>query len=101
MKNYILYVSGGDYAALEYDNTHSEADMIGEIRERLAANEGESYITWSEENTEGEEFELELHIFDDIDPGFISFTRDLQDYDASKHRDFWHFTVEQIFPPPS
>lgn len=72
----LIYVSGDDSAALEFEN-YFKGKNVKEIIERFG------------EEHDGD-FELELFEFDEIDPKFIKFIRnEIQDYDDSKHSNFY------------
>ena len=75
----LIYVSGDDYAALEFEN-YFKGKNVEEIIGRFIIND---------EEHDGD-FEIKLFEFDEIDPKFIKFIRnEIQDYDDSKHSNFY------------
>lgn len=77
----ILYVYGGDYAALSFDNLVERGESTARGLWEAAALRGGML-----EFDNGEDyFECEALEFGDIDPDFIKWVLDNQDYDESKH----------------
>lgn len=75
----MLYVSGDDFAALEFQN-YFKGQTIASIIERFIDND---------EEYDGD-FVMELYEFGDVDGEFIHFVRNqIQDYDQSKDCNFY------------
>lgn len=75
----MIYVTGGDYAAIEFEKKfkgRKVADVINEYFHNDAEYDGD--------------FEMECYTFNDIDPRFIEFLLDeMLDYDQLKHSNFY------------
>lgn len=86
---YILLVSGDDYAATHFEEQYSEERRARLVK--LMIQEG--YDKYDIEET----ITASLQHFDKIDPAFIDFIRsEIQDYDDSKHKEFYTFTEEEL-----
>lgn len=74
----VLFVTGEDFSALEFENQYS-GTAVSEIIDNLCDYENE------------DEWELKVLEFEgDIDPNFIAFIRNnIQDYDMSKSTNFY------------
>lgn len=76
----ILYITGGDYSASDFEKLRDAGKL--DPNHLWVVGEGE-YIT------EREYFEYKAYQFGAVDPNFIKFVKDNQDYDASKHANFY------------
>lgn len=77
----ILYVSGGDYTALEFERAR-DAGVVDPKALWDQAVEARTILTFEDGETR---FDYEARLFEDVDPDFIEFvTRELLDYDALK-----------------
>jgi hypothetical protein len=95
--------NGEDYAALKFKDRYSKAAMIELIRkhywpptpppEKKRKTDAEEE---EEEEEESDSVECEFDYFGPIDPTFVSFVRDFQDYDQSKHSNYFLFEAESI-----
>lgn len=74
----MIYVTGDDYAAIEFEKKFKGRQVLDIIREFFI-----------EDNEFEGEFEMELYEFGEIDPKFIHFINDLLDYDQLKHENFY------------
>jgi hypothetical protein len=89
---HILYVSGSDYAATKFDNLYDN---------RTKASICKTMIAKGICSLERDDFTIDLMSYGEVDSSFISFVREhLQDYDDSKHRDFYEFTDEDLEEVP-
>lgn len=75
----ILYVSGDDYAALSFDRLVE----AGELSAKALWESG------SGEYDGDDWFEYKALEFGDVDPKFIEWIYSIQDYDDSKHANFY------------
>lgn len=83
----LIYVSGGDYAALNFQNAYSGV-KVSDILVDPSKYEPEEKST--DDDDEAEYWELNVHDVGDVSPEFIDFFRNtVQDYDDSKHHNFW------------
>jgi len=75
-KSKCLYVSGGDFSALSFQEEYS-GTKVSDIIENLS-------------DYESEEWDLEVYEFGEVDPEFVEFVRDtVQDYDQKKDATFF------------
>ena len=72
-KTRLVYVHGGDYAALNFDLDNYVQKMEN----------GEEF------ENEDSETEVDYYEFGEVDPNFIAFVQSIQDYDSSKHSNFF------------
>jgi hypothetical protein len=89
VKNVFLYVQGGDYAALNFEENYKAQevyeDMVRAGVTRQAFDTDEHYI------------EVYIKEFDTIDPAFISFIRNtIMDHDQSKDSDFFEVSYLEV-----
>jgi hypothetical protein len=72
----LLMVSGGDFSALEFSREHS-GKKVSDIIDNLS-------------EYEGDEFDLEVYEFGEVDPKFVSFVKQsVMDYDQKKDTNFF------------
>lgn len=85
-KSIFLKVSGeGDYSALHFEHNFDKKHVY---KEMLKNETKEATITFENEYGE-EEIYLSIHVFESVDPEFVSFMKNhFIDYDASKAKDF-------------
>lgn len=84
-KRVFLYVAGGDYSALSFEENYSEQ----EVYEKMVI-AGETFKA-----LDHDDYYIEVYIkeFEDIDPKFIDFIRDnFIDYDMAKDYNFYEVT---------
>ena len=82
----ILHVSGdNDYGALAFEKVY------GTNKEGLtkAVKKAEENLGSFSEETDESQFDVKLHEFGEVDEKFIDFVRGVQDYDDSKHENFY------------
>lgn len=90
---YLLYVSGEAYSASEFENTYGETRQIKIIRMMIFTDSTDEILNHEDDGEIG----VKLYRFGRVDPSFISFVRDeIQDYDLSKHRNFYEFTPSEL-----
>lgn len=84
----LLVTTDGDYGACLFEDTIEDATWPGIWDEAKASKNGQ--LT-KELEADGEmtEFQFEAHEFGEVDPKFIDFLRDQQDYDDSKHKNWF------------
>jgi len=86
-KSRIIYVSGGDYASLQFKDTFEVTKVIDII------NNPDNYKSEGQESIMHDDPYWELRILDfngDINEEFVSFIKStIQTYDDSKHENFW------------
>ena len=82
----ILWVCGDDYAASKFQDGVKSTKWL-EIWLEVDKAGGEKEMTF-EIDGQDEKFLIQSYQFGQIDPKFIEFLRDIQDYDDSKH-DNW------------
>lgn len=80
----ILHIFGDDFAASDYEKVIKEGTISAEELWHLSKTRG-----WSEWEGEREYFQFNALKFDTIDPKFIEFVYEMQDYDASKAENFY------------
>lgn len=107
---YCLAVTGGDdYAASEFQASHNRAAMIDYIRKHYSVGpykkqkldeqeeeEEEEEKEEEEEEQEDGDYTIEVRRFGPIDPAFVGFVYRFQDYDDSKHSNYWMFPAHEI-----
>ncbi len=86
----MIYVSGDEYASLEFEQRHVGQSISEFIKNFFDENKTEiAYSFLTDRNTEII-VDCELFNFGEIDPKFIQFVRKtVQDYDDSKHSNFY------------
>lgn len=85
MKNKLIYVDGEDYAAVFFENW-VEANKLS----------FEDVCVLSEIGDDEGYAEIQVLEFGEIDPKFIKFMYQVQDYETSKHENFY-FKDNKIF----
>lgn len=94
-KLYVLYVYGGDYAAVEFERNYDKGGQINIVRRMIKDNLRYEVF----EGTENEELggiQVELRKFGMVDPGFLEFVKLGEDYDNSKHENFYAFQIDEL-----
>lgn len=84
----ILFVTGGDYSASEFERKLEQSTATVEDFWNAAQTDG-GFIEFEDDSGY---FEFTALEFGDVDPRFIRWVQSEQDYDESKHRRF--FVVE-------
>lgn len=85
----ILYITGSDYSALQFENQYKDTS-VSEIIDMV---EGELLVYDEDHGLEGEEYILDPSIIEtniSLDDPLLSFVRDtIQDHDGRKHSNFY------------
>lgn len=80
----IIHVYGDEYAAIEFEKYFKGKRCSDIIQEYFV----------DEKEYDGD-FEMELMVFNDVDPEFIKFIKqEIMDYDMMKHENF--YTEDQV-----
>lgn len=80
----ILLVTGGDYAALSFEETWKGTKVEDIISNQF------NYLPTPEQEDNEMFWDFEVHEFGDICPNFAKFIKNnYQDYDDSKHQKFY------------
>lgn len=88
MKVLLVSSSNGDYGACTFeDNTTPEKRK--EWWDKVAGNGKGMRHTMLAEEIENEQFDMTAYEFGEVDEGFIRLMRDIQDYDDSKHENWF------------
>lgn len=83
----IIEIDGGDggydYGVTAFEDT----GMSREEAYNKAVSSGGSFQHVSDDGCQG--FEVRVHEFGEVDPCFVDFIKDIEDYDRSKHHSFF------------
>lgn len=83
----VLYISGDDYSSLKFEQKYS-GTKVAEIIANLS--EYESTEDQEDDYGDTEYWELSVEEVGEVSEEFLNFVRTrVQDYDDSKHRNFW------------
>ncbi len=86
----MIYVSGDDYASLEFSNAHKDEQVSNFIETFFSEGETSIEYVFLGDNHDEVTVSIDCYDFGEIDPKFNSFVRNnVQDYDDSKHSNFY------------
>lgn len=86
----MIFVSGDDYAALEFEQAHEKLPVSYFIDTYFDKDETEIAFSFVTNNHEERTVDIELLKFESVSLDFIKFVRNqVQDYDQSKHENFY------------
>lgn len=86
----VIFVTGDDYAALEFEQSHEGQEVSNFIETYFDEGETSIEYTFLTDNQVERTVEIELLQFASVSLDFVKFVRNqVQDYDQSKHENFY------------